>query len=292
MRRQRLSLLLLFPTLAACGHAGAPSVADPTGVSRRHPASLHAHQRDWPAHCHDGALQSPIAISSADFGADAPSPLTASLGASTVALLDVGHTVQIRVFESRDTVDFEGVRYALRQVHFHKAAEHLLDGRQAEMELHAVFVASAAEGAPRVLVLGFLIEEGSESAALAPLWAALDDREGYGEDMTEPMIWQHAMETRELETSTLTHGEVVVVAHAPFDLGALLPGHAHFYVYEGSLTTPDCAEGITHAVASTPLTMSHDQIERFEGYYEGNNRDIQPAGDAAARARRRAVLVR
>lgn len=280
----------LVASLGGCVRAGQPAteVPDPEGRSRRDPSSLHAHQHDWPAACREGAVQSPITIASAEFADEESSAIVTHFGTSEVALVDVGHTLQLRMTRTDDEVVFEGTRFALRQLHFHKPSEHIVDGQQAEMELHAVFV---AEGdAPRVLVLGYPIVIGDENATLVPLFSRLEDREGYGEDLTERRVWERAMETRELDTSDLAHGETVIVASAPFELASLLPRVADFFVYEGSLTTPDCAEGITHAVASTPITLSDEQIERYEGYYEGNNRDIQPGGAPAARRRRRAHL--
>ena len=282
------SLCLAFLALApACGASQAgPTAPDPTGRSLRNPTSMHAHQRDWPDACRLGELQSPISLSSTDF-VDAPSEtLAAHFGRSEVALLDTGHTLQLRVLTSEDAVTFEGVTYALRQVHFHKPSEHIIDGHQAPMEMHVVWV--SLEG--RVLVLGYPIEVGADHPVIAALWPHLEDREGYGEDMSPDHAWERAIETSELDLTFGEHGEHLLADRVELRLGDLLPARSDFFVYEGSLTTPACDEGVTHAVSSTPVFWSDAQIERFEGYYEGNNRDLQPLGSLTTRRLRRAIL--
>ena len=281
--------------MLACGGAPAPAPTanDPSGISRRDPGSLHAHQNDWPRECAEQKLQSPIILSTPDFADAASSRVEAHFGRSTVALVDEGHTLQIRATKTEDHVAFEGKDYRFLQLHFHKPSEHIIDGKQYEMELHVVFATQPAEGAPRaVLVLGFPIMEGHEHPSLRALWSRLAVREGYGEDLTPSAAWKRAIETRELETEELSHGEHAIVENAPFELDALLPRNARLLVYEGSLTTPACTEGVTHAVSTTPLVMSHEQVERFEGYYEGNNRDIQAIGPREPRRFRSAELHR
>lgn len=288
------------PSAPSTGDAGVPDGHevhhDPEGVARRHPESMHGHQARWPPTCHESehGRQSPIALSSESFFMARSSPLLAFLGPSEASLIDTGHTFQIRLTRTQDRVVFEGASYRLAQFHFHKPSEHLLDGRQAPMEAHFVFLRAGAErGAqgPRAVVLGFPVELGAEHPELRRVWEYLPPiREGYGEDLTPASAWEHALLTSELDMEDLHHAERVLRAGIALDVSRIIPRRTDFYVYEGSLTTPPCTEGITHAFASTPIYVSELQAEHFEGYYEGNNRDLQPAGAPERRAFRRAAL--
>jgi carbonic anhydrase len=290
------------PAVATPGHDAAVATPghdahDPEGIARRNPESMHGHQRDWPSGCSelDSHRQSPISLGSEWFVGTRTSALSAGFGPSQASLIDVGHTFQVRLTRTEDHVDFEGARYRLAQFHFHKPAEHLVDGRQAPMEVHFVFLrdrsSDVAPRGPRALVLGYPVELGAEHPELARIWAHLPPmREGYGEELNPAALWERALGTSELDMDDLHHAETVLRAGLTIDVSRILPGRADFLVYEGSLTTPPCAEGITHAFASVPIYVSEEQTEHFEGYYEGNNRDLQPIGPPAGRAFRRAAL--
>lgn len=293
--------VLQRPRPPAAVDAGASSAHDaghdPEGIARRNPESMHGHQRHWPAACRVAreARQSPISIATEAFFEAPTSPLEVRFGPSEASLIDTGHTFQVRLTRTDDEVEFEGRRYRLAQFHFHKPAEHLVDGRQAPMEVHFVFLAPAGERADsrraQALVLGFPVEEGTEHRELAQVWAHLPPmREGYGEDLTPAVAWERALETSELDLEDQHHAETVLRSGIAIRLSEIIPRQTDLYVYEGSLTTPPCDERITHAFASTPIFMSHEQMEHFEGYYEGNNRDIQPTGAPERRAFRRARL--
>ena len=47
------------------------------------------------------------------------------------------------------------------------------------------------------------------------------------------------------------------------DVRSMLPENLnHFFRYEGSLTTPPCYESILWTVFDTPITLSHNQVQR------------------------------
>lgn len=271
------------------------SHSDPQGVSRRNPDSMYAHQWEWPVQCIPGQslLQSPISITTPLLTDKKFSPIALQLFSSPGNLVDVGHTFQIRYANGAPggRAEFEGMTFELRQFHFHKPSEHLVDGKQYEMEAHFVFIQTQKQMLPKALVLGFPVVEGKNNKELAKLWKHLPPyREGYGEGETEALNWSNAIATRELEVDSLDHHEKVLASHLIFDLSEILPKKSDFFVYSGSLTTPSCDEEITHAVSLTPIPLGYEQIEHFEGYYEGSNRDIQPTGDIKKRKFRRATL--
>ncbi len=269
--------------------------ADPGGISRRNPSSMHAHQWEWPTKCIPGQslLQSPIAITTTLLTDKKLSPISLKFFSSSGDLVDVGHTFQVRYPGTAPggTIDFEGASYGLRQFHFHKPSEHLIDGKQYEMEVHFVFIPKEDKKSHKAVVLGFPIIDGNHNRELTKIWKHLPPyREGYGEGESEALNWNNAIATRELEVDTLDHHEKVLAKNIKFDLSKILPNKSDFFVYSGSLTTPSCDEDIVHAVALTPIQFEHEQIEHFEGYYEGTNRDIQPVGNVKDRQFRRASL--
>lgn len=212
---------------------------------------------------------------------------------SKAELLDVGHTFQIRYPPSTPgaTAQFEGNDFDLRQFHFHKPSEHLIDGKQYEMEAHYVFINKNKTRLPKALVIGVMILDGPFNPEIAKIWKHLPPyREGYGESESEISNWQDAVNTHELDVDTHGHYEKTLATGIDFNLQGMLPAIADLMIYDGSLTTPFCDEGVTHAVALSPAYMQHEQVEHFEGYYEGNNRDPQPLGDAARRNFRRSTI--
>ena len=97
-------------------------------------------------------------------------------------------------------------------------------------------------------VVAVLIEEGRPNRAFDPVWGNLP-------------------RTRGVET----HYEHVMV-----DVDALLPAVRTSYRYDGSLTTPPCAEGVKWIVLTTPIELGTDQVRAFTGLIHDNNRPLQP----------------
>lgn len=63
------------------------------------------------------------------------------------------------------------------------------------------------------------------------------------------------------------------------NINELLPGNRAYYMYEGSMTTPGCPEGVRWFVLENPVEASQTQIDRFiADFTEGkiNNRPVQP----------------
>ena len=263
---------------------------DPEGIARRDPSSMCAHQKQWPKSCQGSVhlRQSPIALSSESFSAKSSVPIQVVFSGADATLVDVGHTFQIRFVKSGGSLAFEGESYSLKQFHFHKPAEYVLDGKQFDMEAHFVFV-SAGNGAqmvPKVFALGYPIQRGLENRELSKAWAYLPPvKEGYGEENADGFDWQKTMESSEIHTDVLAHGENELKSGMKLNMAEVIPisSKSGFYIYEGSLTTPGCDENVTHAFSASPIYMSDSQMEHFEGYYEGNNREIQAVGNSSAR---------
>jgi carbonic anhydrase len=107
-------------------------------------------------------------------------------------------------------------------------------------------VHKAADGA--LAVVGVFIEHGRHNTAFEPVWSNLPKQKGVE-----------------------THYAAVNV-----DVDALLPTERTSYRYDGSLTTPPCAEGVKWIVMTTPIQLSPAQIAAFTQLVSGNNRPTQP----------------
>ncbi len=189
------------------------------------------------AACRAGRAQSPIDLEGPAAPAHAP-----EFHWNHVALereRDNGHTVQVTT-EHAGWIDLDGARYDLAQFHFHHPSEHAIEGERHPLEVHFVHVSATG----RLAVIGVMLDEGPENAALAPLWRAF--------------------------TAAHDHDVAGVVT-----LDALLPEDHSAWRYDGSLTTPPCSEGVSWVVMRTPLQASAEQIEAFAALYRDNARPLQ-----------------
>lgn len=189
--------------------------------------------------CAAGKAQSPIALATEAL-VDLPN-LVGSYAAAEGMVFNNGHTIQIKAAPGQ-TLNIGSDVYQLVQAHFHAPSEHQIDGKTAPMEVHLVHKNEAG----KLAVLGALIEEGTESAQIAQIWAAIPKEPG--EANARPVA---------------------------FDPVALLPEDQTYFAYSGSLTTPPCSEGVRWSVLSKPITASADQIAAFRKIVGENARKIQ-----------------
>jgi carbonic anhydrase len=200
--------------------------------------------------CATGRSQSPV-----DIGQTASASLPEIRAAFRPAQLKIahhehvadainnGHTIQVN-YSDGDTLAVGDATYELAQFHFHSPSEHTVAGRHFPMEVH--FVHKSASGG--LAVIGVLIEEGSHNAAFDPVLSNLPKEKGVE-----------------------SHFE-----HVKLNVDDLLPKTRTSYRYDGSLTTPPCAEGVKWLVMTTPVQLSSEQIAAFTALLKGNNRPVQP----------------
>jgi len=194
------------------------------------------------AACKSGKRQSPIDIR--DGAKLALEPIRFDYKPSALRIIDEGHTVQINYAEGSFIV-VDGVRYDLKQFHFHKPSEERIDGKTYDMAVHLVH--RSQEG--RLAVVAVLMEAGAPNAFLHVLWPHLP----------------------------LQPGREVALPEVSVDLNALLPESRGYYAYMGSLTTPPCTEGVLWLVMKAPVTVSAEQVGVFGKLYSMNARPTQPA---------------
>lgn len=194
------------------------------------------------AACAEGKGQSPIDIRG---GARLDlEPIKFDYKPSALRLIDNGHTVQVNYAEG-SSITVSGVRYDLKQFHFHKPSEERVDGRIYDMVVHAVH--QSTDG--RLAVVAVLMEVGLPNPFITSLWPYLPLESGREISLPEVMI----------------------------DINKLLPESRNYYAYMGSLTTPPCTEGVLWLVMKNPVSVASEQVGIFGKMYSMNARPVQPA---------------
>lgn len=192
--------------------------------------------------CHRGKNQSPIDLV-ADINADVPRLIFDYTKPGMLKEVNTGHAIQENV-NPGNYVRLSGVDavWELKQFHFHSPSEHTVGGRYYPMEVHFVHQDSAGE----YLVVGLIFEEGQHNEGMDQLPSF---RTARGED---------------------PYGE-------PIDYNDLITGSDDYFLYNGSLTTPPCTEGVQWAVLKQPIIASPDQIQHYHDLLGfDNNRPLQP----------------
>jgi carbonic anhydrase len=155
-------------------------------------------------------------------------------------MLNNGHTIQVNI-EPGSTLTIGKESFDLLQFHFHRPSEEQVDGKNASMVAH--FVHKSKEG--KLAVIGVMLNEGKDSAAIKTLWANLPPKEG----------------------------EEFLPAKVTFNPASMLPKEMGFYNYEGSLTTPPCTEGVQFYILKAPVDISKQQLAKFP--FKLNARPVQ-----------------
>jgi carbonic anhydrase len=196
------------------------------------------------AACSTGTEQSPVDIAA---GATLnPADLVYNYQPGAVNIFNNGHTIQVN-YDAGSSLELDNDTYQLLQFHFHAHSENTLAGQPSPMEMHLVHQ-NAAGG---LAVVGVWLESGSENAAFAPVFDNLPPAES----------------------------EPAAVAGATVDADELLPADRSYYRFNGSLTTPPCAEGVKWIMLSTPVELSADQLAAFTAIFDNNYRPVQPLNE-------------
>uniref|UniRef100_UPI002B4232B5 SPS_Carbon Anhydrase n=1 Tax=synthetic construct TaxID=32630 RepID=UPI002B4232B5 len=158
-------------------------------------------------------------------------------------IVNNGHTIKVS-YEPGSYIVVDGIKFELKQFHFHAPSEHKLKGQHYPFEAH--FVHADKHG--NLAVIGVFFKEGRENPILEKIWKVMPENAG----------------------------EEVKLAHK-INAEDLLPKDRDYYRYSGSLTTPPCTEGVLWIVLKQPITASKQQIELFKSIMKhNNNRPTQP----------------
>ena len=192
--------------------------------------------------CSLGHHQSPIDIK-APKAARSVHAMAFDYGSLGFGLVNNGHTVQADPVAPADapSITIDGKSYKLAQFHFHHPSEHTVGGKRFPMEMHLVH----KDEAGHLAVLGVFIRAGAANRSLAEVIARLP-------------------------ASPTSAGATVEVP-----LADLLPGKHDAWMYQGSLTTPPCSEGVQWVLLKEPITLSKSQIAAFARLFPDNHRSVQ-----------------
>ncbi|XP_055378097.1 carbonic anhydrase 1-like [Condylostylus longicornis] len=236
---------------------------------------------DWGGLCDKGKLQSPIALSrDTSIRGDFPhfdfDNYEEEL--KDAEIVNNGHTVKIHKFSNDHKVSkgcLEKDTYELVQMHFHWNSEHKIEGERYALELHLVHVnddygnfTEAVQHDDGVVVFAVLFhishKDNDEIAKILEQIDEICESENVG--VSRP----------------LTHS---------FAVKDLMPDNPNdeYFNYEGSLTTPDCAENVEWIVYKDSLPITLEQVESFKRIEEKDGDKIDNNFRFIQKAHRRAV---
>jgi len=242
MKFKSLVLVVMVVMSTAAAFAGGEATWSYSGDTG--PDKWGALSPSW-AICGNGRYQSPIDIQD---GVEAGlAPITADIKSTPLKFGLDGPTFAVP-YQPGSIFTINGIRYELHAFHFHHPSEHTVNGKHYPMEAHMVL---KSEGSLHSnAVMGVFIDAGKTSDMLNQFWDQLPRERG---EKIKPV---------------------------QVNVGDLLPVNKRYYMYEGSMTTPGCPQGVRWFVLEEPVEASQAQIDRFiQDLTEGktNNRPIQPA---------------
>ncbi|XP_012511929.1 PREDICTED: carbonic anhydrase 9 [Propithecus coquereli] len=163
-----------------------------------------------------------------------------------------GHTVQLTLPPGLEMALGPGREYRALQLHLHWGAagragsEHTVDGHRFPAEIHVVHISTAFAKVDDAL---------GRPGGLAVLAAFL--QEGPEENSAYEQLLSHLEEIAEAGSETWVPG---------LDVSALLPSDlSRYFRYEGSLTTPPCAQGVIWTVFNQTVRLSAKQLHTLSG---------------------------
>jgi carbonic anhydrase len=190
--------------------------------------------------CSRGRNQSPIDLV-ADFTADLPEVSFNYIHPGHLKEQNTGHAIQENVSPG-NFIEIMDQEFELKQFHFHSPSEHTVNGSHLPMEVHFVHQNEFGD----YVVVGVLFEQGIHNERMDRLPSFRLER---GEELT---------------------GD-------PINFNELIPDRSDYFLYNGSLTTPPCSEGVQWIVLKQPIIASAAQIQHYHDLLGfDNNRPIQP----------------
>lgn len=235
---------------------------------------------DWVA-CGEGG-QSPIVINGGRRAA--LPPLVLDYPRVPLVVENTGHVIEVpQPADAVGTLRFGGTTYRLTQWHVHAPAEHVVNGRRADLEVHLVH--QDARGGTAVLAL---------FADVVP-----PARDARGSRGIPAALLARTLGAAPEKAGEETHTGTTATAEALLPPGVRRSGVrravvSSYLTYAGSLTTPPCSTGVRWFVVPTPVRVGagtvarlHALVARFPGYdgYPDNNRPVQPLGDRVVQRR-------
>lgn len=172
-------------------------------------------------------------------------PIIFSYTTNVNDVLNNGHTVQANMAPG-SSITVDGIKFMLKQFHFHTPSENLLNGKHFAMEMHLVH----ADKDGNLAVVAVMFKEGKNSETLAHL-------------------------LKHMPHKVNEHG----APEGKVNPASLLPKSHYYYRFTGSLTTPPCSEGVRWFVMKEALYAGKEQMKEFTKAVKGKvARPMQPLG--------------
>ncbi|MDR2507647.1 MAG: carbonic anhydrase family protein [Candidatus Accumulibacter sp.] len=193
--------------------------------------------------CSSGKRQSPIDIR--DTVALDLEPFRADYSPAMMRVIDSDKGLALTVYGGG--MAFQGKKYELKRIDFHRPAETRMHGKTFDMEAQLVH----HNGEGKLAIVSVLFERGQEN----------------------PVVQLG------LNNLPLERGGEFFPPDQRIEVEHLLPEDRRYFAFMGSLSSPPCTEGVVWIVFRQPRQVSSAQIEIFERLYAPNARPVQPAYD-------------
>ncbi|XLT48996.1 hypothetical protein HN873_041600 [Arachis hypogaea] len=206
--------------------------------------------------CNTGRMQSPIDLKDKRLQVAKLGPLNLNYNPSNYnTLKNKGHSIQLEILDPTSSLQINGSRYILKQLHWHSPSEHIIDGRRLDLEVHLVHQTPTTN---QIAVIGILYRIGLRS---------------------DPLLSLLEGDLKALSGSSVGANRSVSV----FDPREVDMDSNLYYRYMGSLTTPPCTENVTWTVLTRIKSVRREQINLFRDAVhdasDGNARPIQPTNN-------------
>lgn len=194
--------------------------------------------------------QSPVRFTNNDITPGPGGPITVHWGTVPINIQNSGYDFRINVGGSAHRISIGGKDYVLQNFHFHRTAEHLIQGRPTGAEVHFVHMSSDGE----IAVIAMFFQE--HTTATSPVWrnvfdalpVDLCDVRTTGNSINLDAVFGSPQTPRTLKT---------------------------YHWYEGSLTTPPCAGDVKFYFANVAFQISAAHARNLATF--GNNvRPLMP----------------
>ncbi|WP_457564210.1 carbonic anhydrase [Caminibacter sp.] len=191
--------------------------------------------------CKIGKNQSPVDLNR--FIKAELSPLMYEYKGKSKCVLDNGHTVKVVTTDTDNYVEVDGIKFYLKQFHFHTPSENMINGKHYPMEAHFVHLDKNGN----ITVIAVMFKEGKYNPYM-----------------------------QEIISKVPTQKNKKAKLKNQFNPEKLWPKNHAYYRFNGSLTTPPCTEGVRWIVFKEPVEVSSKQIMAMEAIMGKNNRPVQP----------------
>lgn len=205
--------------------------------------------------CAMGTYQSPVDIKTREVAYNPMlGPLHRDYTAANATLVDNIFNIALRCEDAAGTVQIDGVKYKLDNIHWHSPSEHTINGERFAVEQHMVHFSEDGN----ISVVSILYRLGRQ----------------------DPFLMQLQDKLSELYVEACRAEKGAPIPAGVVSLWPLRSYANMYYRYVGSLTTPPCTENIIWNILGRVREMTMEQaaalIAPLEEGYRRNNRPTQP----------------